>query len=72
MWRSYLQELHPFSDIVDVVSKEREQATETLLQLETKIENILGLKENVRCNHLDELETDSKSVIDDIESICQD
>lgn len=54
-----------------MVSIERELATNTLLQLEAKIENMLGIKENVRCNHLDKLEIDSKNVVGDIESICQ-
>lgn len=62
---------HSFSDIAEVVSIERELATNTLLQLEAKIENMLGIKENVRCNHLDKLEIDSKNVVGDIESICQ-
>lgn len=62
---------HSFSEIEEMVSKERELATDILLQLKAKIENILDLKENVKCNHLSKLEKESKKVVDDIESICQ-
>ncbi|CAG2186491.1 unnamed protein product [Mytilus edulis] len=55
---------HSFSEIEEMVSKERELATDILLQLKAKIENILDLKENVKCNHLSKLEKRNISHID--------
>ncbi|XP_076076405.1 uncharacterized protein LOC143047263 isoform X2 [Mytilus galloprovincialis] len=62
---------HTFSEIVEMVLKERELAEITLSELKVKMENNSSLKENVRCNHLDRLSKESKHVIEDIESTYQ-
>lgn len=58
---------HPFSEIAEMVTKERDHAGKALPELKDKIERISNVKERVKCDNLVKLKTDSTKVIEDIE-----
>lgn len=62
---------HPFSEITDIVLKDREKATIVIQNLKSKIEEISNLQEKVKENHLIQLHKKSKECVELIESVCK-
>ncbi|CAC5383449.1 unnamed protein product [Mytilus coruscus] len=64
---------HPFSEITDIVLKEREEVKEHIQELTLNINKISSLHEQVKINHQNQqLHAKSTQCIKNIESVCKD
>lgn len=63
---------HSFSDISDVVLEKKEAAQSALKQIQSKIDVISGVSDELRGKHLEQLHLDSKHVISDIKETFED
>ncbi|XP_063440472.1 E3 ubiquitin-protein ligase TRIM45-like isoform X2 [Mytilus trossulus] len=59
---------HPFSEITEIVVKERQKAKENIEELKLKIDAISTLQEKVKTTHFEQLHAKSKQCIEHIES----
>ncbi|XP_076111511.1 uncharacterized protein LOC143079805 [Mytilus galloprovincialis] len=63
---------HRFSQITEIVVKEREKAKENIEELKLKIDEIASLQEKIKTHHYEQLHVKSKQCIEHIESVSKD
>ncbi|XP_071174263.1 protein BCAP-like isoform X2 [Mytilus edulis] len=63
---------HPFSEITEIVVKERQKAKENIEELKLKIDAISTLQEKVKTTHFEQLHSKSKQCIEHIEFVSKD